>query len=256
MWTYHFDMPSRTTPARRTASSDAADRIRQWILRGEVTVGGDLPPERELASRLGVSRLTVRAAIARLTAEGLLQPMHGSGTRVLDYRQTGGVDIMGYLATLSLEGGQLPLGLLADLLELRRAIAVETIGLVAERATPGEIAELRAHVAMQAGLVGEPGFRAADIEFARMIVHATHNLALELMFNTIARALASHPSLEPAFLADQEQTIALYGHLIDRIEEHRPNVRDVARKLLGRLDRRTIARATEVARAMQGGGST
>ena len=250
-------MPVRpTTAARRTATSDAADRIRQWILRGEVTVGGDLPPERELAARLGVSRRTLRAAIARLTAEGLLLPMHGSGTRVLDYRQTGGVDLVGYLATLALEGGQLPIALLADLLELRRAIAVETIGLLAERATPGELAALRAHVAMQSELVGEPGFRAADIEFARKIIHATHNFALELMFNTIARAVASHPGLEPAFLVDQEQTIALYTHLLDRIEERRPKVREEARSLLSRLDRRIISRATELARSMQGGGGT
>lgn len=242
--------------ARRTVAVDAADRIRQWILRGEVSVGADLPPERELATRLGVSRLTLRAAIARLAAEGLLLPMHGSGTRVLDYRQTGGVDIVGYLATLALEGGELPVRLLADLLELRRAIAVETIGLAAERATPGELAELRAHLAMQSKLIGDPAFRAADIEFAHKVVHATHNFALELMFNTIARAIASHPGLEPAFLADQEQTISLYGHLLDRIEERRPNVREVARKLLGRLDRRIISRATDVARAMQGGGST
>src|SRR5581483_158704 len=104
---------------RKRVTEDAADRLRTAILRGEFPAGRDLPGERELALRLGVSRLTLRAALARLEGEGLVQPVHGSGNRVLDFRETGGVELVGYLVALS-PGGTEALGLFGSLLELRR----------------------------------------------------------------------------------------------------------------------------------------
>jgi GntR family transcriptional regulator len=51
-------------------------------LLDELTVGDAIPPERRLASELGVSRPTLRAAIDELVREGLLLRRHGSGTYV------------------------------------------------------------------------------------------------------------------------------------------------------------------------------
>ncbi len=61
-----------------------------WIreaLRGEITQGAlkrgeQLPPEHVLASRFGVSRMTVRQGIAELIDEGLVYRRHGVGTFV------------------------------------------------------------------------------------------------------------------------------------------------------------------------------
>ena len=130
---------------KTTAVDEVADGVRSRILGGTLLAGTDLPAERELCEELGVSRLTLRAAITRLEGEGLLRPKHGSGTRVLDYRETGGLDLIGYLARYSLEGGRVPVALLADLLEVRRSLAVEVVGLVAERASASELVMLRAH---------------------------------------------------------------------------------------------------------------
>jgi GntR family transcriptional regulator len=51
-------------------------------MRADMSVGEPLPPERQLAETLGVSRLTLRAAVQQLVAEGLLQRRQGSGTFV------------------------------------------------------------------------------------------------------------------------------------------------------------------------------
>ena len=49
---------------------------------GELTPGEHLPPERDLAERAGVSRVTVRKAVAQLVAEGLVEQRQGAGSFV------------------------------------------------------------------------------------------------------------------------------------------------------------------------------
>ncbi|WP_083983652.1 GntR family transcriptional regulator [Actinomadura hibisca] len=53
--------------------------IRSWIASGEYGPGDRLPPERELAQRLGAGRTTVRQVLAKLVAEDVLHVRHGSG---------------------------------------------------------------------------------------------------------------------------------------------------------------------------------
>jgi GntR family transcriptional regulator len=59
-----------------------ADRLRERISAGEWPPGSRLPSEHELAVEYGVSRPTVRSALRRLAAAGLLRVRHGAGTFV------------------------------------------------------------------------------------------------------------------------------------------------------------------------------
>ncbi len=56
--------------------------LRAAIRSGALQAGSGVPPERDLAAMLGVSRVTVRRAIEELVGEGLLQSRQGSGTLV------------------------------------------------------------------------------------------------------------------------------------------------------------------------------
>ena len=56
--------------------------IRKALEQGAINANDALPPERELASRLGVSRVTVRNALRQLVEEGLLVQQRGAGTFV------------------------------------------------------------------------------------------------------------------------------------------------------------------------------
>jgi GntR family transcriptional regulator, transcriptional repressor for pyruvate dehydrogenase complex len=62
-------------------------QLRQIITEENVTVGGKLPSERELAERLQVGRSTVREALRSLELLGLIETRRGEGTFLSDYRK-------------------------------------------------------------------------------------------------------------------------------------------------------------------------
>ena len=92
------------------ASQALAVAIRNAVLDGKIQVGEQLPAERRLAARLGVSRGTVVAALARLRADGWLATRHGSGSTVQ------------IPASLRLRYAPLPVDRAEALLDLRLAV--------------------------------------------------------------------------------------------------------------------------------------
>src|SRR4026207_592227 len=69
---------------RGTSFEEVVSQLREMIHSGELRPGDRLPPERDLAKLLGVSRPTLRAGISSLAAVGVLQPRQGAGTFVVD----------------------------------------------------------------------------------------------------------------------------------------------------------------------------
>ncbi len=67
---------------RRGLARALYEQIRQAIAEGRVRPGDRLPPSRDLAKQLGISRFTVTTAYGFLTAEGFLEGATGAGTRV------------------------------------------------------------------------------------------------------------------------------------------------------------------------------
>jgi len=247
------DLTSRNSrpSSRPTAVDGVADALRSKILSGDWTVGSRLPGERDLAGLLGVSRLTLRAGLQRLETEGLLRSEHGSGTRVLDYRRSAGVDLLAYLAqqtarpmVFDASEARMPLAELGDLLELRRMVAIESVGLAATRADAQSLAEIESAIGALRAASGDPDrFFEAEIEASRKIVRATDNVALELLFNTFARLLESASPLRDAFVFDVDATLRVYATIAEwiRVGDAR-RARRMTRRLLEQLDRSLIER--------------
>ncbi|HPH68631.1 MAG TPA: GntR family transcriptional regulator, partial [Kofleriaceae bacterium] len=85
-------------PQRASANVRAEQQLRDSILAGRLAPGAKLPTERELSAQFGISRLTLRAALATLAAQGLLQVRQGSGYIVRDIRESGGSDLLPAIA--------------------------------------------------------------------------------------------------------------------------------------------------------------
>jgi DNA-binding FadR family transcriptional regulator len=105
-------------------------------MSGELAPGDRLPPERVLSKQLGVSRLTLRSALATLSAAGLIAVRHGSGYTIRDMRETGGMDLLPGLVEGIAGRDSTPAGrgaIAGDLLRLRRHLAAAVLEAIAER---------------------------------------------------------------------------------------------------------------------------
>ncbi|MFC6673221.1 GntR family transcriptional regulator [Marinobacterium aestuariivivens] len=73
-----FDTPVQSAREARPLYLQLQQRIRDAIRNGVLRYGDAIPPEREIAGTMGVSRVTVRRAIDDLVTEGLLIQRQGS----------------------------------------------------------------------------------------------------------------------------------------------------------------------------------
>jgi len=218
-----------------------AKRLREAVLGGEFPPGEHLPPERELSATLGVSRLTLRAAVARLEGEGLVRARQGSGVEVLDYRTEAGVELLTHLLAKG------DLALLRPLLELRRSIAVEAVAVACAQATDEDIARLST-LAEELGRSGDPDRLAeGNLDFGRAVIRLADNLPVELLFNTVTRVCRTRPELSAAMLADPDAVRASFGLVVELIRTRQADrARTLVRRILEAIDTATLA-ALEVA---------
>ena len=109
-----------------------ADQIRELIDRGGFEAGTRLPPERDLAQQLGVSRPSLREALIALDVEGRVEVRSGSGVYVSATKP-------GPAAGKTAAMGESP----SQLMEARSVIEGEVVILACARITEGPLARLR-----------------------------------------------------------------------------------------------------------------
>ncbi|MET9326531.1 GntR family transcriptional regulator [Tsukamurella sp. NPDC003166] len=166
------------TPIARTAVSDELlARLVDEILSGRLVPGDTLPGERDLAERFGVNRHAVREALKGVRQAGLVQIAQGGKTRVLDWRESAGLDV---LSAVAAAGVVPPLRVLRDVTEMRRAVAADASRLCAERASTQQ----RAAIVELAQGYPDGGY-AADAAFWTAVIDGSGNLAYRLALNTL-----------------------------------------------------------------------
>jgi DNA-binding GntR family transcriptional regulator len=142
--TYEFLSPGRT-PAKGGATARVHAALKEAIVRLDLRPG-EILDKQAIASRLGVSRFPVGEAMNRLAAEGLVDIIPQSGSRVALIK-------------------------IADAREnmfLRRALEVETVRSIAERATPGLVELLHSNLHYQQAAIDAgdlDGFHGFDLAF-------------------------------------------------------------------------------------------
>jgi DNA-binding FadR family transcriptional regulator len=160
-------MPIQSIEPRRLYRQ-IADQIRTLIRSGEFPTGARLPPERDLARQLGVSRPSVREALIALEVEGLVDVRIGSGIYVIGGGQENG-------GTDEIESPAGPF----ELLRARCVIEGECAALAAKSARKPQVAAIENAVElMQKELAGDKQPLNADRLFHQRIAEATGNGAL------------------------------------------------------------------------------
>ncbi len=163
-------MPFQSIEPRRLYRQ-IADQIRKLIGSGEFPAGSRLPPERDLAKQLGVSRPSVREALIALEVEGLVEVRIGSGIYVLP--ATTGANAPGGADSVNAEAGPF------ELLRARYVIEGECAALAAKSAKKGQVTAMEeALEQMQREMGGDRQPLAGDRLFHLRVAEGTGNGAL------------------------------------------------------------------------------
>jgi GntR family transcriptional repressor for pyruvate dehydrogenase complex len=160
--------------------------IEKQVLDGRLPVGSRLPPERDFAERLGVSRTVLREAVRILGTKGLLETRHGIGTTVRAMTPEAVVKPM----TLFFRSFNQEISL-EDLHQVRSILEGETASLAASQGTDSDVADLRTLCEeMQAAAHDPELFAQKDTEFHRRLGLTTHNPLITLLLDSIRDLIA------------------------------------------------------------------
>lgn len=156
-------------PPDRVTTEHVVAHVRALIEKGELRPGDRLPPERELAVQIGVSRPSVRAGLQALSAMGVVQARHGAGTFITDGPPTLATGPLSFMAALH--------GITKEeMFEARMVLEVGAVRLAAERATGQDLAAIAEEMAGMFASLDQPlTFLVHDITFHRAIAHASKN---------------------------------------------------------------------------------
>ncbi len=162
---------------QRRLSDDIVEQLEGMILEGTLKSGERLPAERALAEKFGVSRPSLREAIQKLAAKGLLVSRQGGGNYVSDSLGSTFSDPLLHLLENNPEAQR-------DLLEFRQTLEASCAYYAALRAT--EVDRERLTVAFEAlqdcyardDKVSRAEEGAADARFHLAIAEASHNAVL------------------------------------------------------------------------------
>jgi GntR family transcriptional regulator, transcriptional repressor for pyruvate dehydrogenase complex len=153
------------------------EQLCAYISDKNLSAGDRLPPERDLAARLGVSRASVSQALVALEVQGVLSVRHGDGA-ILVRRPTEERAIR----ALREHADRIP-----DIIEARVALEVNLAGLAAARRTDAEMAAIDAAISTMEAEV-EAGDRGVvgDEMFHEAITSAAHSSLLAKLMHEIS----------------------------------------------------------------------
>ena len=144
-------------------ASEVADQIRAGIDSGELKPRDRLPSERRLAERFGVSRDTVRRALAELADDALITAQRGSGSYVRSGQMPPVGDVFAAARPL-------------ELMDVRFALEPHICRLAVLNAVPSDFDRMEALLLeMEAGVTDAARFAEADTRFHALLVEATKN---------------------------------------------------------------------------------
>jgi GntR family transcriptional repressor for pyruvate dehydrogenase complex len=194
--------PVRRVPLRE----EAAEQIKTLILEGRLRPGDRLPSERELVTRLAVSRTSVREALRSLEIRGLLHVRPGEGAFVREVPVEAVID--------PLASSLVNRRSLMELLEVRQILEPEIAALAAQRAQAPDVQEMEHILAeIEDRLAGRRYDSAVKsiISFHRAITRCTGNHLMQRLMDTIGGLLSQ----------SMRETLRVRGRPARSLEGHR-----------------------------------
>jgi GntR family transcriptional regulator, transcriptional repressor for pyruvate dehydrogenase complex len=234
-------------------SESIARRIKRAIFSGRLSPGHKLPAERDMAERLGASRVSVREAYRSLEEAGLIAIKRGAegGAFIADFDHGPASRHVAFMLQLGRASHR-------ELTEARLLLEPPLARLAAQRAAREDLAELAAVLRQQEKAVrAHADTRHFDVRFHRVVAQSAHNLPLAILLNSLADlAVETWPHAGPA-AGGEEEDFASHARICEAIQKgdgeaaYRLMMRHV-REVQARLGRGT-AEAGETPPTRRGG---
>jgi GntR family transcriptional repressor for pyruvate dehydrogenase complex len=187
------------------ATQLVVSHVRRLLDGGELRAGDRLPPERDLARQLGVSRPSLRAGLRSLAVMGVVQIRPGAGSFIAGGPPAFGSDTFGFQAALHRFT-------LDQMFQARLVLEVAVVGLAAGHATSEDmIAASDEATGMFASLDDPHAFLRHDIAFHKAVAAASGNPILSALVNMVSEE----------FRAQRQPTISRAQDLKEAADEHR-----------------------------------
>jgi GntR family transcriptional repressor for pyruvate dehydrogenase complex len=159
-------------------------QIEESVLNGTLKPGDQLPAERDLAQRLGVSRTAVREAVKALREKGLVEAYSGRGTFVTDGTSQAARQSFDLMIKIGQQEGS------PHLAELRLLLEPGIAALAAQRIKDEDLATMREAVAVMDRSQKDPAaYIEADLDFHLALAEAAGNPLILSLIDSIVGLL-------------------------------------------------------------------
>jgi GntR family transcriptional repressor for pyruvate dehydrogenase complex len=172
---------------RERLHEQIADQIESMIVEDQLQPGWSLPPERELAQRLGVNRMTVRQGLYLLQQRGLIDVKVGSGSYLTSMAPSVVADSIGRYFVFGRCSHR-------ELAEVREALEPQVAALAAEHATSEDLARLQTLVEQLEASAAKADIGAcvlADLEFHLELAAASKNKLLIAVMSGLRQVMST-----------------------------------------------------------------
>jgi GntR family transcriptional regulator, transcriptional repressor for pyruvate dehydrogenase complex len=192
-------------------------QVGDMIRQGKLKPGDRLPPERELAKRLGISRASLRAGLRFLAAMGVLTSRHGSGTYIADGPPALASEPLRMMAALH---GFSP----DEMFEARSHLEVGLAGLAAEHANDDHLATMAEEVAEMYATLDDPQqYLIHDIRFHRAVAAGSNNQILAALMDMVSAVMYERRRETVSRATDLKESVAMHQKIYRLIRARKPD---------------------------------
>lgn len=186
------------------------DQIQELILDGAFKKGDKLPPERELTTKLGVSRSSLREALKALEVLGLIESKQGEGSYISNNISST------ILKSISI-AYKLNNGTVEDILELRHCLEIQAVRSAALKATDEEIKEIEDIVEKMVNTDDENEKSNLDIEFHNKLIKIMDNVIFQIIADSVSNLMAPFIKGIREIYSEDDEHLKMYYF----VEQHR-----------------------------------
>ena len=213
---------------RRTLTDSVFRQLQAAILHGDLAPGDTMPPERTIADDLGNNRGAIREALKKLENENLIETRQGGKTRVLNYRETAGLNVIGDL--IFNPSGEADRSVIQSLIELRVTIQPDLARLAVLRGGKELLPALRKIIVE----LNQPDLQPVSVhqlteEFWEELGRHSGNISYRLILNTL-KSIRESLALDMRDSTAAYRNVSHFERIADAVESGDPEAAQLAAK--------------------------